>query len=78
MPRNRMASGREALNFIAALLLKGHGFTLTMLKFRGGFCIRYNIEAKDTPTIVHLVKSSTNQMLSSVQILGVHASVRMK
>ena len=44
-----MASQKGASNWLTALSLKRYGFTLTKSKFRDGLCIRYHIEAKNTP-----------------------------
>ena len=61
-----MASERAAANWLISLPLKRYSFSLTKFEFRERICIRYNIEAKKRPLIVHVVKSSPYHMLSTV------------
>ena len=53
----KMCSGKEASNWLTALLLKRYGFTLTKSESRDGLCIRYNIEAKNTPIFCPCVET---------------------
>ena len=44
-----LALEKEASNWLTALPLERYGSTLTKSEFRDGVCVRYNIEARNTP-----------------------------